>query len=78
MNSDNVPFLFKASALISGGFDKMIGPDFERGLEKLEDIIIESMMQYSVKVEGIAQHGGGYYIYNTTSCRMEDIKRKNK
>ena len=76
MHSDNVPFVFKATALTSGGFDNMIGPDFDRGLEKLDGIIVESMMQYAVKVEGIAQHGGGYYIYNTTSCRMDDIKEK--
>ena len=76
MNSDNVPFIFKASALIEGGFDKMIGPDFERGLEKLDSIIIESMTQYSVKVDGITNHGGGYYIYNTASIKMTDLKPK--
>ena len=74
MNSDNVPFIFKASALKEGGFDNMIGPDFERGLEKLDSIIVESMMKYSVKVDGVTNHGGGYYIYNTTSVKMSDFK----
>lgn len=74
MTSDNVPFLFKASAIFSGGFDNMIGPDFERGLEKLDGIVVESMMQYSVKVDGISNHGGGYYIYNTTSCKIDDLR----
>lgn len=76
MNSDNVPFIFKASALKDGGFDNMIGPDFERGLEKLDSIIVETMMQYSIKLDGITNHGGGYYIYNTTSVKISDFKSK--
>ncbi|MCB0398022.1 MAG: SRPBCC family protein, partial [Winogradskyella sp.] len=76
MHSDKIPFFFKADALFKGGFDNMIGPDFERGLEKLDSLIIESMMVYSIKVDGIANHGGGYYIYNTTSCKMDDIEER--
>ncbi|WP_452221135.1 SRPBCC family protein [Lacinutrix salivirga] len=76
MLGENTPFLFKASALASGGFDAMIGPDFERGLEKLDSIVVESTKKYSVKVNGITQHGGGFYLYNTTSCKMEDFKSK--
>jgi len=76
MNSDKVPFMFKGFAAVSGGFDKMIGPDFERGLEKLDSIVVESMSKYSVNVEGITQHGGGFYLYNTTSCKMDEFKTK--
>jgi effector-binding domain-containing protein/uncharacterized protein YndB with AHSA1/START domain len=76
MNSSNIPFMFKASALISGGFDNMIGPDFERSLEKLDSVIITSMKVYSVTIQGVTNHGGGYYIYNTTSCKMDDLKSK--
>jgi effector-binding domain-containing protein/ribosome-associated toxin RatA of RatAB toxin-antitoxin module len=76
MNSDKIPFMFKAYAAFSGGFDKMIGPDFERGLEKLDSIVVASMKVYSVNVTGITQHGGGFYIYNTTSCKIDDMKNK--
>jgi len=74
MNSDNVPFIFKASALKEGGFDNMIGPDFERGLEKLDRLIVESMKVYSIKVDGVTQHGGGFYLYNTTSAKMDSFE----
>jgi effector-binding domain-containing protein/ribosome-associated toxin RatA of RatAB toxin-antitoxin module len=74
MNSDNVPFMFKAFALFSGGFDNMIGPDFERGLEKLDSIVEASMKIYSIKVDGITQHGGGFYLYNTTSTKMDGFE----
>ena len=76
MNSDKVPFMFKGFAAISGGFDNMIGPDFARGLEKLDSIVLVEMKKYSVNVEGITQHSGGFYLYNTTSCRMDEFKDK--
>lgn len=76
MNSDEVPFMFKAFGLISGGFDNMIGPDFERGLEKLDSIVTKEIKQYNIEVNGVTKHSGGYYLYNTTSCRMEDFDKK--
>ena len=76
MNSDEVPFMFKAYGLMSGGFDSMIGPDFERGLEKLDSIVTKEIRQYKIEVNGVTEHSGGYYLYNTTSCRMEDFDKK--
>ena len=76
MNGEKIPFMFKAFAAVSGGFDSMIGPDFERGLEKLDSLVVSSMKKYSVTVDGLTEHGGGFYIYNTTSCKMDDFKTK--
>jgi hypothetical protein len=42
IKSDKVPFALKFYAAISGGFDKMMGPDLERGLEKLDSLVVES------------------------------------
>ena len=74
MNSDKIPFMFKAYAAFSGGFEKMIGPDFERGLEKLDSIVVASTKVYSIKMDGITQHGGGFYLYNTTSSKMDNFE----
>lgn len=76
MNSDKVPFMFKGFAAVSGGFDKMIGPDFERGLEKLDSIVLADMSKYNINVSGITEHGGGFYLYNTTSCKMSEMESK--
>jgi len=76
MNSDKLPFLFKATAAFTGGFDNMIGPDFERGLEKLDSIVIADMKMYTVNIDGVTEHGGGFYLYNTTSCKMSDMEVK--
>lgn len=76
MNSESVPFLFKGFAVFMGGFDTMIGPDFERGLEKLDSVATAKIKAYNITIDGLTQHGGGYYIYQTTACRFEDISVK--
>ena len=76
MNSDKVPFMFKGFAAISGGFDNMIGPDFERGLEKLDSIVIAGMSKYNVNIEGVTEHGGGFFLYNSTSCKINEMQTK--
>ena len=34
------------------------------------------MKKYSVEVNGETTHGGGYYLYNTTSCKIEELADK--
>ena len=42
----------------------------------LDEVITEDMKRYSIKVEGLTEHSGGFYLYNTTSCKMTDFKQK--
>lgn len=76
IRGDNVPFGFKLYALFSGGFDKMIGPDFQRGLEKLDSLVIESTKKHLVVVNGITEYGGGFYLYKTTNAKDSNISQK--
>jgi effector-binding domain-containing protein len=76
ISGKDLPFGFKAYAAFSGGMEKQIGPDFERGLEKLDSIVQASMKVYSVTVNGITQHSGGFYLYNTTSCKINELPSK--
>jgi len=76
IKGDKLPFIFKAFAAFSGGFDNMIGPDFERGLEKLDSVIIADMKKYSITIDGVTQHSGGFYLYNTTSCKISELENK--
>jgi len=57
-------------------FETMLGAMFNQGLTNLETIVTEEMKKFTINVDGIAQHGGGYYMYNTTSARMSDIGAK--
>lgn len=76
MKSDKIPFFLKGFAAFSGGMDAMMGPDFERGLERLDSVAISSMKAYNIKVNGVVEHGGGYYLYNTVSCRIDEVASK--
>ncbi|MBT8303210.1 MAG: SRPBCC family protein [Bacteroidia bacterium] len=76
MQGDDLPFIMKFFGAISGGFENMLGPDFERGLEKLDSIVVASMKKYAIVINGVTQHGGGYYLYNTTSCKISDYQAK--
>jgi effector-binding domain-containing protein len=76
MNNDKAPFIFKGIAAFSGGFDNMIGPDFERGLEKLDSIVVESTKKFNITIEGIKEYGGGFYLYKTTNANNANISVK--
>ena len=78
ISGEDLPFGFKAFATVMGGIEKQIAPHYERSLEKLDSIAVASMKKFNVNVNGITQHGGGYYIYNTTSCKISDLANKMK
>jgi len=76
ISGKDLPFDFKAFSVFMGGMEKEIGPNYERSLEKLDSVLVADMKKYSINVDGITQHGGGFYLYNTTSCKMQDFKQK--
>lgn len=71
-------FMTKMYVAFSGSIEKNTAPDFERGLFKLDSIVQADMKKHSITVEGITQHSGGFYLYNTTSCKMEDLEQKKQ
>ena len=66
----------KLFAVASGGFDNMIGPDFERGLEKMDSLLTKKINSYEVAIEGIKEYGGGFYLYKTTNATDDNISMK--
>ncbi|WP_458629143.1 SRPBCC family protein [Winogradskyella sp. PC D3.3] len=78
ISSKNLPFGFKMWSAFSGGMEQQIGRDYERGLEKLDSTVQAEMKVYNVNVLGITQHSGGYYLYNTASCKFSDFPQKMK
>ena len=75
MKADNMSLIQKAFVLFYGGMDNMIGPDYERGLEKLDSVAIESMKKFEVGVIGVKEYGGGYYLYKTTNATNANISQ---
>ncbi|WGD33893.1 GyrI-like domain-containing protein [Olleya sp. YS] len=73
ISGKDLPFGFKAFAAFSGGMDKQIGPYYERSLELLDRKVVESMKQFNIKVDGITEYGGGFYMYKTTAATGTNI-----
>ena len=62
----------------------LTGYDFEAdmrkmyrlGLDNLNQMILDDMKAYTVKVDGITQYSGGFYMYTTTSTTLENVNDK--
>ncbi len=76
IDGEGLPFGFKAYATVMGGMESLIGPHYERGLQLLDSVLINDMKRYDIAIEGVTQHSGGFYLYNTTSCKMDNFKTK--
>lgn len=75
ISGKDLPFDFKMFSAFMGGMEKQIGPHFERGLTLLDNVLQAEMKVYSIKVAGVTQHSGGYYLYNTASCKFGDFEK---
>ncbi|MDH7911218.1 GyrI-like domain-containing protein [Winogradskyella sp. SYSU M77433] len=71
-------FMTKLYTTFAGSIESGTGPDFERGLFKLDSITNAEMKVYSINIDGVTQHSGGYYLYNTTSCKFSEFETKMK
>jgi effector-binding domain-containing protein len=72
----DLPFGFKAYTAFTGGMNKQIGPHYERSLEKLDSIVVANMKKYSITVNGVTNHSGSYFLYTSTSCKIDELTRK--
>ena len=51
-------------------------PKFDQGLKNLQEEIAVKMNSYSINVDGITQHGGGYYMYITTASKTSQVTER--
>ncbi|MCF7567789.1 GyrI-like domain-containing protein [Sabulilitoribacter arenilitoris] len=75
ISGKDLPFIFKMFSVLMGGMEKQIGPHYERSLEKLDSIVVASMEKYTIKIDGITEYGGGFYMYKTTSATGANISQ---
>lgn len=67
-------FMEKAAfAFQDESLSDMMLPMFKQGLDNLQESISKKMEIYSVNVQGITQHGGGYYMYITTASKISQV-----
>jgi len=56
--------------------EEQIGPMEERGLELFDMNLLEKIKKYSIETNGIVDFSGGYYLYLTSSSKIEQIGNK--
>ena len=61
---------------MASGMEEQMGPMEERGLELLDQNIQKDIKVYSVKTNGVVDYSGGYYLYSTISCKIDEIEDK--
>lgn len=62
-----------AFAFGDNSFAQLIRPKFVQSLEDLNKEVVEKMNAYSINVDGVTVHGGGFYMYTTTSTKIDQI-----
>lgn len=54
----------------------LLHPLFEKSLENLEQNVTRKMAEYSINVDGVTEHGGGYFMYMTSAAKMGEVNEK--
>ncbi len=49
---------------------------FQEGLENLDGVVKKEMQEYVISEGSVSQYGGGFYMYNTTAAKMEEVGLK--
>jgi len=49
---------------------------YQEGLSNLDNVVTKEMQQYSINADGVTEYGGGYYMYNTTAAKMDEVGLK--
>ncbi len=68
---EKLAFVFQSETL-----DEMMRPMFQEGLNNIETSVINKMEKYSINVDGVIQHGGGYYMYATTATKINRMQNR--
>ncbi|SDS04223.1 GyrI-like domain-containing protein [Gramella sp. MAR_2010_147] len=65
---EKAAFIFQDESLA-----EMMQPMFSKGLNNLQEEITVKMNSYTINIDGITQHGGGYYMYITTASKISQV-----
>ena len=72
----SVPFMTKIYATFSGGVNAMMENMQQRSLNNLNKVITREINTFDVKVNGISQKNGTFYIKQSTTCTVTDVQNR--
>ncbi len=56
--------------------ERSIKTMFQEGLTNLDGVVTKEMQLYNINADGVSEYGGGYYMYNTTAAKTEEVGLK--
>lgn len=59
-------------AFQSETIDQSLNSMFDKGLNNLEKSVQIEMKKHNIVIDGIKQHGGGYYMYSTSASKISE------
>lgn len=68
-------FLEKIFVNFSGGPDKILGANFEKNLQNINDNLVVQINNYKVVVNGYIQKSGGHYLHQTVYSKNENVAK---
>lgn len=66
-------FMDKFLALVEKSREQNYERDYTKGLHNLDSVIAHEMKRYSIDIMGATDYGGGFYLYQTVSSKINEL-----
>lgn len=76
--SGNNNFKEKIFLLFKDKVADRIKPVVVKTLDKLERYLVKKIDEHSFTTIGVVEHGGGFYVYKSSSCKISKIQEKTE
>lgn len=67
LDAERLAFFTKAKYALFGDPQEELSEQFKADLDNVAVKVAKSMATYSIKIDGVTEYGGGFYMYKTTS-----------
>ncbi len=68
-------FKSKVMAFFKGGINSVVGDSYEKSLENLNKTLDHEINTYNIKVNGIVNRPGGFYLKQFIHCKQKEVDR---
>jgi len=71
----SMDFMFKIYSVFKGGANQVIGNMYEKSLANLDKTLDYELHTYKIKVDGIVQKTGGFYLQQTITSKISNVPK---
>ncbi|HLA55338.1 MAG TPA: GyrI-like domain-containing protein [Flavobacterium sp.] len=70
-----IGFMPKVYTALKGGANRVIGVKYETSLAKLDKTLDNEINSYKIKIDGITQKSGNFYLYQSITSTVENMPK---